>query len=154
PCCERDPRDLPARPDRPTAGRRLRARARHGRVGLAVAEPDLRPEARDGGGEGGGAGMTLAASERSSASSSSSRADRTISRLTIATINRPEGDTGVHTHTRVLESGLRDAGVSCDVVSAFSGSRKWLPLFAVRPLLLHRIIKSWSTWWHRKWHGA
>ncbi len=83
-----------------------------------------------------------------------STARRSIERVVIATINRPEGDTGVHTHTRVLEAGLRDAGVTCDVVSAFSGSRKWLPVFAVRPLLLHRINKSWSTWWHRKWHRA
>src|SRR4051812_722679 len=79
---------------------------------------------------------------------------RSIQRVVIATINRGEGDTGVHTHTRVLEGGLRDAGVTCDVVSAFSGSRKWLPVFALRPLLLHRINKSWSTLWHRKWHRA
>jgi glycosyltransferase involved in cell wall biosynthesis len=72
----------------------------------------------------------------------------------IATINRPEGDTGVHTHTRILAAGLRDAGVTCDVISAFSGSRKWLPIFAVRPLLLHRVNRSWSTLWHRRWHRA
>jgi glycosyltransferase involved in cell wall biosynthesis len=89
-----------------------------------------------------------------SIASSSARSTRTIARVVVATINRPEGDTGVHTHTRMLAAGLRDAGVSCDVVSAFSGSKKWLPIFAVRPLLLHGINKSWSTLWHRRWHRA
>src|SRR5437870_2784896 len=72
----------------------------------------------------------------------------------LASINRPEGDTGVHTHGKMLAAGLRDAGVTCDVVSAFHGSAKWLPVFAVRPLLLHRINKTWSTFWHRRWHRA
>jgi len=89
-----------------------------------------------------------------SAPSPSTSPPRAIARVVIATINRPEGDTGVHTHTRMLSGGLRDAGVACDVVSAFSGSKKWLPLFAVRPLLIHRVNKSWSTLWHRRWHRA
>jgi glycosyltransferase involved in cell wall biosynthesis len=79
---------------------------------------------------------------------------RGLRRLAIATINRPEGDTGVHTHTRMLCEGLREAGGQCDVVSAFGRSRKWMPLFALRPLLLHRMNKSWSTLWHRHWHRA
>jgi glycosyltransferase involved in cell wall biosynthesis len=94
--------------------------------------------------------MTVAAP----VASASQRSARTIARVAIATINREEGDTGVHTHTRMLAGGLRDAGVACDVVSAFSGSKKWLPVFAIRPLLLHRINKSWSTLWHRRWHRA
>ncbi len=72
----------------------------------------------------------------------------------LASINRPEGDTGVHTHGRMLANGLRDAGVDCDVVSAFNGSKKWLPIFAIRPLLLYRINKTWSTLWHRRFHQA
>src|SRR5438132_9584584 len=94
--------------------------------------------------------MTIAAP----AASPPVRTMRAISRVVIATINRPEGDTGVHTHTRMLAGGLRQAGVACDVVSAFSGSKKWLPVFAVRRLLLHRINKSWSMLWHRRWHRA
>jgi hypothetical protein len=74
--------------------------------------------------------------------------------VVLASINREHGDTGVHTHGRMLASGLRDAGVTCDVVSSFSGSKKWLPIFAVRPLLLRRINKTWSTLWHRRWHRA
>src|SRR3954462_13927265 len=77
-----------------------------------------------------------------------------IRRVTIATINREEGDTGVHTHTRMLAAGLRDAGVTCDVVSPFSGSKKWLPIFAVRPLVLKKLNKTWSTLWHRRFHAA
>ncbi len=72
----------------------------------------------------------------------------------LASINRPEGDTGVHTHGRMLAEGLRDAGVSCDVISAFGGSAKWLAVFAVRPLFLQRINKTWATLWHRKYHAA
>lgn len=72
----------------------------------------------------------------------------------LASINREEGDTGVHTHARMLANGLRDAGVSCDVVGPFTGSKKWYPIFAIRPLLLYRINKTWSTLWHRKFHAA
>src|SRR5689334_9719189 len=81
-------------------------------------------------------------------------ADKQAARVVIATINRPEGDTGVHTHTRMLSNGLREAGAACDVISAFDGGRKWLPVFAIRPLILHRVNKSWSTLWHRHWHRA
>ncbi|MEO6436515.1 MAG: glycosyltransferase family 4 protein [Tepidisphaeraceae bacterium] len=87
-------------------------------------------------------------------SSAIRKPSRAIGRIVIATINREEGDTGVHTHTRMLAGGLREAGVACEVVSAFSGGRKWQPVFAVRPLLLHWINKTWSTLWHRRWHGA
>ena len=72
----------------------------------------------------------------------------------LASINRVEGDTGVHTHGRMLAAGLRAAGVDCNVVSAFNGSKKWLPVFALRPLLLYRINKTWSTLWHRRFHRA
>ena len=80
------------------------------------------------------------------------RAQARVGRILIATINREEGDTGVHTHTRMLAGGLREAGVTCDVISPFGGSKKWLPVFAVRPLLLHRVNRTWSTLWHRKFH--
>jgi len=43
--------------------------------------------------------------------------------VVLASINREHGDTGVHTHGRMLASGLREAGVTCDVVSSFSGSK-------------------------------
>ena len=79
---------------------------------------------------------------------------RRIEALCIATINRPDGDTGVHTHTRMLASGLGAAGVRCDIVSAFDAGQHWKAVFAVRPLLLKRISSTAATLWHRKWHMA
>src|SRR5262249_37325333 len=140
-----DPRGLPARSDRAAAGRGVRYRARHGRVVRTGPGEDRGAEARRGGDR-----VTVAPP----VTSPSTKPTRTSARVAIATINREEGDTGVHTHTRILAGGLRDAGVTCDVVSAFSGSKKWLPVFAVRPLLLHKVNKSWSTLWHRRWHRS
>ena len=74
--------------------------------------------------------------------------------VAIATIMRPEGYTGVQTHTRLLHGGIAQAGFPCSVLTPFSGSKKWLPVFAVRPILLHRLNKNWSTRWHRHWHFA
>jgi glycosyltransferase involved in cell wall biosynthesis len=96
--------------------------------------------------------MTVATSI--SASSPPAAPKREIGRVIIATINRVEGDTGVHTHTHMLKDGLRNAGVACEVASPFNAGAKWLPIFAVRPLLLQRVNKTWSTLWHRRWHAA
>ena len=71
----------------------------------------------------------------------------------IATVNRPAGQTGVHTHTRVLEEGLASAGFGCQVVSPFSRGPHWLPVFAIRRIF-HPLDKSWSTRWYRRWHRA
>ena len=74
--------------------------------------------------------------------------------VVIATVNRDHGSTGVHTHTRSLRDGLRAAGVACDVVTPFDGSGAWLPVFAVRPLVLNKLNPTWATLWYRRWHGA
>ena len=74
--------------------------------------------------------------------------------VVIATVNREQGSTGVHTHTRSLRDGLRAAGVAVDVVTPFDGSKAWLPVFSVRPLLLNRVNPTWATRWYRRWHGA
>ena len=74
--------------------------------------------------------------------------------VVIATVNREHGSTGVHTHTRSLRDGLRAAGVACDVVTPFDGTKAWLPVFAVRPLVLNRVNPTWATLWYRHWHGA
>jgi glycosyltransferase involved in cell wall biosynthesis len=74
--------------------------------------------------------------------------------VVIATVNREHGSTGVHTHTRSLRDGLIAAGVACDVVTPFDGSRAWLPIFAVRPLLLNKLNPTWGTLWYGRWHGA
>ena len=68
--------------------------------------------------------MTIAQSaipqQRERAAPMPSTQNRRIERVVIATINRAEGDTGVHTNTRMLAAGLDAAGIRCDVVSAFS----------------------------------
>jgi len=48
--------------------------------------------------------------------------------------------------------GLSAAGVDATLVNPFCGSRKWLAVFAARPLVLKHINKTWATRWHRHWH--
>jgi glycosyltransferase involved in cell wall biosynthesis len=74
--------------------------------------------------------------------------------VVIATVNREHGSTGVHTHTRALRDGLIAAGVGCEVVTPFDGSLAWVPVFAVRPLVLNHLNRTWATLWYRHWHGA
>lgn len=78
----------------------------------------------------------------------------TTRELLIATITRPRGDTGVHTHTKTLSEGVARAGLPCTVCDPFQAGPLWLPVFAVRPLLLSPMNTTWSTLWHRRWHGA
>lgn len=73
-------------------------------------------------------------------------------RAVIAFSLRPDGTSGVQTHTRVLRDGMIEAGVACSLVTPFSGGNGWLPVFAVRPLLLAHVSTDWSTRWHRHWH--
>jgi glycosyltransferase involved in cell wall biosynthesis len=79
---------------------------------------------------------------------------RSAASVVIASLNRPRGTTGVHTHTQALEQGLSALGCSCSVISPFSAGVKWLPAFALRPLLIHRISATASTLWYRHWHEA
>ena len=79
---------------------------------------------------------------------------RALARIVIATINRAEGETGVHQHTRMLAAGFRDAGVASDVVSAHDAGKHWLGIFAVRRLVLDHVNKTWATRWYRHWHTA
>ena len=72
--------------------------------------------------------------------------------VVIATLARGRGETGVHTHSRALRDGLSEAGFSCRLQTPFSGSPKWLPVFAVRPLFIYPLNKTWSTRWYRRWH--
>ncbi|HZL34735.1 MAG TPA: glycosyltransferase family 4 protein [Tepidisphaeraceae bacterium] len=72
--------------------------------------------------------------------------------IIIATVNRPAGDTGVHTHTRALCEGLAESGLACAVQSPFTGGHGWLPIFAMRRLI-RPINPSLSTQWYRHWHA-
>jgi glycosyltransferase involved in cell wall biosynthesis len=73
--------------------------------------------------------------------------------ILIASLNRPRGITGVHTHTSALCDGLQQFGYSAQHVNPFSGSQAWLAFFAARPLL-DRINKTAATLWYRHWHAA
>jgi glycosyltransferase involved in cell wall biosynthesis len=75
-------------------------------------------------------------------------------RVIIATIERAQGDTGIHAHTNALMTGLHRAGVECELANPFSAGPKWLPMFAVRKLILNPVNKTWSLRWYRHWHYA
>jgi len=72
--------------------------------------------------------------------------------IVIATVNRPRGDTGVHTHTAMLRAGIEARGLPCALVTPFEACRVWSGVFAVRHVVLKRLNPSWSTRWYRHWH--
>jgi glycosyltransferase involved in cell wall biosynthesis len=74
-------------------------------------------------------------------------------RVVIATIERPQGDTGIHAHTNALLDGLTRAGIDAELANPFSAGAKWLPIFAIRKLI-KPINKSWGLRWYRHWHSA
>ena len=72
--------------------------------------------------------------------------------LIIATILRPDGITGVHTHIRQLCQYLEDRKRPATLVTPFSWGRPILgPVFGVR-LLLERFSGAANVWWYRHWH--
>jgi glycosyltransferase involved in cell wall biosynthesis len=72
--------------------------------------------------------------------------------LLIATILRPEGSTGVHTHVRQFRQYLDKAGLAAPLVTPFSWGRELRqPVFGVR-LLLERASGAASVLWYRHWH--
>jgi glycosyltransferase involved in cell wall biosynthesis len=75
------------------------------------------------------------------------------SRVFIATVERPDGDTGIHAHTRTLLSGFASAGIDATLVNPFSGGVKWLPIFALRRAI-DPFSKTRGTLWYRRWHLA
>src|SRR5437588_2216987 len=95
------------------------------------------------------AGIKLANSRAPAARAAASSAS-----VVIASLNRARGITGVHTHTWALHDGLKGSGLSCDVIGPFSGSKLWLGVFAVRPMILQHVSPTCATLWHRQWHEA
>lgn len=74
--------------------------------------------------------------------------------LVIATILRPEGITGVHTHFRELRRYLDGQRTPAALITPFSWVRALLlPVFGLR-LLLHPVSGSASVRWYRHWHEA
>jgi glycosyltransferase involved in cell wall biosynthesis len=79
---------------------------------------------------------------------------RAAGSLVVASLNRPKGITGVHTHTSALDEGLRQIGCGCAVVSPFDHTRMWELVFAMRPLVIQRLSRTAGTLWYRHWHEA
>ena len=80
---------------------------------------------------------------------------RTAPTVVIATLEPVRGQTGVQTHSRTLHAGLTGIGHPCVLRTPIEGLSPWVPVFAIRPLILNRLKnKTWSTWWLRRWHEA
>jgi glycosyltransferase involved in cell wall biosynthesis len=72
--------------------------------------------------------------------------------LILATLLRPEGTTGVHTHLREFRRFLSLHDVSADVVTPFSWARHFtVPVFGIR-IPLERLSTEASVRWYRHWH--
>lgn len=73
--------------------------------------------------------------------------------ILIATLMRPEGETGVQTHFRFFHQWLLSRSRTVQLVTPYSTSRGLVyPVFALR-----RLIDPWhkplSVWWYRYWHA-
>ena len=70
--------------------------------------------------------------------------------IIIATIMRPEGETGVQTHFQAYMKYLLASACPFELLTSFSASH-WqvYPVFAVRKLLKGEA----SVWWYRYWHA-
>ncbi len=71
----------------------------------------------------------------------------------VATIMRPEGETGVQTHFNAFAAYLAARGDHCRVVTPFDLPRALVvPTFGVRRVL-DRLSGPASVWWYRFWHA-
>ena len=96
--------------------------------------------------------MTSVASRQVGMSEAGAARIEPAAMLVIATIAPLLGETGVQTHSRTLLSAFTSARVRCSLQTPLKAGTIWVPIFAVRPLFLSRINKTWSTWWLRHWH--
>lgn len=73
-------------------------------------------------------------------------------RVVIATLMRPEGDTGVQTHFNQVRRLLEQHDVPVALVTPFSAPKILVyPTFAPRALIT-RVNGTASVWWYRYWH--
>lgn len=73
--------------------------------------------------------------------------------ILIATLMRPEGDTGVQTHFRTFMAYLHETGRQGDLVTPYNA-----PLWQVYPAFgLRKLVNLFSremgVWWYRYWHA-
>lgn len=74
--------------------------------------------------------------------------------ILIASLMRPQGETGVQTHVRAVRDWLGQNGRSVKLITPFD-CPNWqvYPVFGLRRLL-DRMNKVVSVWWYRHWHAA
>lgn len=75
-------------------------------------------------------------------------------KIVIATIMRPEGDTGVQTHCSTYVTYLREVSSQCELITPYSA-----PLWQVYPVFGFRKLVNFingeaSVWWYRYWHAV
>lgn len=72
--------------------------------------------------------------------------------IVIATILRPEGETGVQTHFQALATWLARSPGQVRIVTPFDAPKYLLyPLFGLRKLI-YPLHTTASVWWYRHWH--
>lgn len=74
--------------------------------------------------------------------------------LLIASMMRPEGETGVQTHVRAVRDWLVANGYAVHLATPFDRPPALVyPVFGVRRLV-DRLSKPASVWWYRHWHAV
>lgn len=71
----------------------------------------------------------------------------------IATLMRPEGDTGVQTHFRTFMAYLHETNRPCDLITPYCAPL-WqvYPAFGLRKLV-NLFNRELGVWWYRHWHA-
>lgn len=71
----------------------------------------------------------------------------------IATIMRPEGETGVQTHFRSFTACLNAVGRQNELITPYCAPL-WqvYPVFGLRKLV-NPLNGEWGVWWYRHWHA-
>jgi glycosyltransferase involved in cell wall biosynthesis len=76
-----------------------------------------------------------------------------LPKVYIATVQRVEGETGVHTHFNTFLRFLQRSNIPSEIVTPFSTSPiRYIPVVAFRKIL-ESISGSAAVWWYRYWHG-
>lgn len=74
--------------------------------------------------------------------------------IVVATLMRPEGETGVQSHFRTFHRWLAGHQRAVRIVTPFDAPRwKVLPVFGLRRAV-QLASKPGSVWWYRHWHAA
>jgi glycosyltransferase involved in cell wall biosynthesis len=72
--------------------------------------------------------------------------------IVIATIARPEGVTGVHTHFNAFLATLHRAGHGAKLVTPFTGQKKLAAAVFAPRRVLPPVSAELNVWWYEEWH--